>query len=63
MSDFSTDRLEPAARGTPVATHTEPRNSQLPTPRRRKSQPAPAEDRSGAEDGREAPGRQIDRMA
>jgi hypothetical protein len=65
MADFSTDRLEPTARGTPVATHTEPQYSKAPRASRKKPErPNPSSDNSDLlERGEEERVRQIDQMA
>lgn len=64
MSDFITDRLQPSARGTPVATHTEQQDSQARSMRRRKTpKPEPTPDTAGQLDRAEERVRKIDQMA
>ena len=64
MAEFSTDRLEPTARGTPVATHTEPQYSKPPRPRRKKPGPANStSDNSNVPERGEERVRRIDQLA
>jgi hypothetical protein len=46
MSDFSTDRLEPAWRGAPVSSQAEQRNLPPKNPRRPKPPPKAQPDRN-----------------
>jgi len=64
MSDFITDRLQPSARGTPVATHTEQQDSQARATRRRKTpKPVPQQDKAESLERAEERTPQIDQMA
>jgi hypothetical protein len=64
MSDFITDRLQPSARGTPVATHTERQDSQARATRRRKiPKQVPAQSQGEQPERAEELVRHIDQMA